>query len=190
MATDIAFAVGVVALLGRRVPASLKLFLLALAIVDDIGAIVVIAVVYSDGISFEPLLAAALLVAAMGLLRLRGLQWLPAYVLLGTGVCLAFASRGCTPLSPAPCWACWPRPGRWRARTSWRCLTDRSELGTAGGHRRRRRSPAVSLFVAEGAFDEPGLVDAAKAGVLLASMLAAALGTTLLLGASRSSRRA
>jgi NhaA family Na+:H+ antiporter len=94
MATDIAFAVGVLALLGDRVPASAKVLLVALAIVDDIGAIVVIAVVYSDTLALGWLAAAvAGLLAMAGLRRVR-VWYLPVYVVLGIGVWLCTFRSG------------------------------------------------------------------------------------------------
>src|SRR4051812_16318172 len=69
MATDIAFAVGVLTLLGSRVSPSVKLFVLTLAIVDDIGAIVVIACFYSDGVNAGWLLVAVLLVFVVAFVR-------------------------------------------------------------------------------------------------------------------------
>ena len=94
MATDIAFALGVAALLGRRVPTGLKLFLLTLAIVDDIGAIVVIAIFYSSDVDPRALVAAGVLLA--GVLGLRALRvtWMPAYVVLGVAVWLAVFESG------------------------------------------------------------------------------------------------
>ncbi len=83
MATDIAFAVGVLALLGPRIPSRLKLFLLALAIADDIGAILVIAVFYSEGLQFGWLgLAIAGLVLVLIMQRNR-VWFTPMYAIIG-----------------------------------------------------------------------------------------------------------
>ncbi len=94
MATDIAFALGLLALLGRGLPGSLKVFLLSLAIADDVGAIVIIAVFYSGGIHWPAIMAAAALLAGVaGLRRLRVL-WGPGYLVLGIGVWVAFYESG------------------------------------------------------------------------------------------------
>ena len=94
MATDIAFALGVLALLGDRVPASAKLLLLAIAIVDDIGAILVIAVVYSDALAVGWLAAAVGGLLVMVALRRLRVWYLPVYVVLGMGVWLCTLESG------------------------------------------------------------------------------------------------
>ncbi len=94
MATDIAMAVGVLSLFSRRVPPSLKLFLLALAIVDDIGAILVIAIFYSSGIEAAWLLAGLGFVAAMIVLRMAGVISFAPYVVLGVALWFAIEESG------------------------------------------------------------------------------------------------
>lgn len=83
MATDIAFALGVILLLGKRIPASLKLFLVTLAVVDDLGAIVVIAIFYSSGIASFWLLCSAFLVGVLVALNYAGVRSLLPYMLIG-----------------------------------------------------------------------------------------------------------
>lgn len=80
VATDIAFAVGVLALLGKRVPASLRIFLLALAIIDDIGAIIVIAIAYSQGVDMHGIALALAGIAGIIALQRFGVRTSAVYV--------------------------------------------------------------------------------------------------------------
>lgn len=94
MATDIAFAVGIISLLGKRVPFSLKIFLLALAIVDDLGAVFVIAAFYTEQISAPALGVAAFGAIATWLIHFMGVRAIYMYIILGIIVWLGFLTSG------------------------------------------------------------------------------------------------
>ena len=86
IATDIAFALGVLALLGSRAPVSLKVLLTAIAVLDDLGAITVIALFYTDGLALTPLLLAGLGLGLLVACNRRGVRALWPYLLIGLGV--------------------------------------------------------------------------------------------------------
>lgn len=94
LATDIAFAVAVLAIVGKGLPSGLKVFLLSLAIADDIGAVVVIALFYSSSISFTWLGIAGGFIAIVMLMKRVDIWFVPAYVLVGFGFWLAMFESG------------------------------------------------------------------------------------------------
>jgi NhaA family Na+:H+ antiporter len=249
MATDIAFALGVLALLGDRVPSGLQVLLLALAIVDDIGAIAVIALAYTDDLAPAWASAAVGGLAVYGFLWRAGLRFPPVYVVLGLGVWFATLESGIhatiagvalgllTPvatgerveavLHPWTSYVVIPLfalanagiplsadvlgdavgsavtggvvlglvvgkvvgvlGASWLAvriglsdlpdGVGWRHLTGMAALAGIGF--------TVSIFISGLAFDDEALVDQAKLGVVAASVVAACLGSALLVRAGR-----
>jgi len=97
MATDIAFSIGILSLLGKRVPLALKVFLVAFAIVDDIGAIVVIALFYSAHIHWAALFIALALLALLFVFNSLNIKYLPLYILTGLVIWFLFLEAGIHP---------------------------------------------------------------------------------------------
>ncbi|CAD5252896.1 sodium-proton antiporter [Alteromonas sp. 38] len=93
-ATDIAFALGILALLGSRVPTSLKIFLVTLAIIDDIGAIVIIALFYTNHITMGALLVAAACLLLLWHMNRRNVVDIPAYMMVGIILWVAMLKSG------------------------------------------------------------------------------------------------
>jgi NhaA family Na+:H+ antiporter len=93
-ATDIAFALGILTLLGSRVPVSLKVFLVSLAIFDDLGAILIIAVFYSGDVSGAALLAASACLVVLVVMNRRGVMSISSYILVGVIMWVAVLKSG------------------------------------------------------------------------------------------------
>ncbi len=93
-ATDIAFALGVFALVGSRAPASLKIFLLTLAILDDLGAIIIIAAFYTENLTFGPMLLASAAILALVLLNRFGVVRIAPYMLVGVVLWVSVLKSG------------------------------------------------------------------------------------------------
>ncbi len=93
-ATDIAFALGILSLLGSRVPTSIKVFLTSLAIFDDVGAILIIALFYTDKLLLMPLAIVGLVLLVLLFLRWRGVESIPLHLLLGALMWVAMLKSG------------------------------------------------------------------------------------------------
>jgi NhaA family Na+:H+ antiporter len=189
MATDTAFVIGCLALLGRRVPPGLRVFLLSLAVVDDIGAILVVAIGYSDEIGRTALAAAGAGLAAVRLLALVGVRSVPIYILAGALIWLAVDASGIHPtvtgvalglLTPTRGWVsdrrlrailsrvlALPPGSHWSGNTD-----DRRALRSAARAARETISPVERLEAALHpwvAFGVMPLFALANAGVILSS---------------------
>ncbi|MES9926154.1 MAG: Na+/H+ antiporter NhaA [Candidatus Thiodiazotropha endolucinida] len=93
-ATDIAFALGIISLLGKRVPVSLRVFLMALAIFDDLGAIIIIAIFYTADLSFASLIIAVAAIVILFVLNMLHVSRVSAYVMVGVILWVAVLKSG------------------------------------------------------------------------------------------------
>lgn len=133
-ATDTAFALGCLALLGSRVPPSLRLFILSLAIFDDVGAILVVAIGYGEAMNWASFAAAALgLLTLAGAARI-GIRSLPLYFVLGTTIWLCFDASGIHPTVAGVALGLLTPSRRWVTDTRMRAILGRVLSHPRGDH--------------------------------------------------------
>lgn len=156
MATDIAFAMGVLSLLGNRISRQMKVFLLTLAIVDDIGAILVIAIFYTSDLSGNWLLTAAILLGGILVLRRLHVWYLPVYLVLGVAFWLAVLESGVHAtiagvvlglITPAKPLQSEEEARRWANWLQMQDVVDLDDVRRVGFH--MRESQPVSLRIEE-----------------------------------------
>jgi NhaA family Na+:H+ antiporter len=139
MATDTAFVIGCLALLGRRIPQSLRVFMLSLAIVDDIGAILVVAIGYSSQLVWGALALGALGIASVRGMALLGVRSIALYFLVGAVIWLAVDASGIHATITGVVLGLLTPTGRWVSDDRLQAIRDR-EVADPSGDRRGDRA--------------------------------------------------
>ena len=135
MATDTAFVIGCLALLGRRIPQSLRIFMLSLAIVDDIGAILVVAIGYSSQLAWGALALGALGVASVRGMALLGIRSIPLYFLVGAVIWLTVDASGIHATITGVVLGLLTPTGRWVSDDRRQAILDRVVAEPSEDHR-------------------------------------------------------
>jgi NhaA family Na+:H+ antiporter len=135
MATDTAFVIGCLALLGRRIPQSLRIFMLSLAIVDDIGAILVVAIGYSSELAWGALALGVLGMASVRGMALLGVRRIPLYFLVGAVIWLAVDASGIHATITGVVLGLLTPTGRWVSDDRLQAILDRVVADPSGDRR-------------------------------------------------------
>jgi Na+:H+ antiporter, NhaA family len=134
MATDTAFVIGCLAILGRRIPQSLRVFMLSLAIIDDIGAILVVAIGYGNQLDWAALAVGGLGIAIIRGMGLLGIRSIPIYFLVGGLIWMAVDASGIHPTVTGVILGLLTPTRRWVSDERLRAILDRVVAYPAGDH--------------------------------------------------------